>query len=170
LGQLEQGLIQAERVLPEDGRLAVIAFHSLEDRVVKNFIRKSEQLKMLNKKVITPSLAETETNPRSRSAKLRAAVKQGRGLLVGGMAALIILAVLQVSFSARVAVTGRQIKSLEDEKASLQQEISQLKHNTSKLSSMARIEQKAVDDLGMVKVGQDIEYLAAPGAELLARN
>ncbi|MDO8594845.1 MAG: 16S rRNA (cytosine(1402)-N(4))-methyltransferase RsmH [bacterium] len=71
---LKDGLAKAwEKLLPE-GRIAVISFHSIEDRVVKDFFRKlgSEGAgKVLTKKPIVPSDAEVKANPRSRSAKLR---------------------------------------------------------------------------------------------------
>jgi len=55
------------------GRLVVISFHSLEDRIVKNFLKEhSDKLKILTKKPITPSEEEVRDNPASRSAKLRA--------------------------------------------------------------------------------------------------
>jgi len=58
--------------------LVVISYHSLEDRIVKHFLHREASgekacLRLVNKKVITPSLAEVQFNPRSRSAKLRAA-------------------------------------------------------------------------------------------------
>lgn len=58
------------------GRLAVISFHSLEDRLVKNAIRDDQRLKNLTKKPIVASEAEIAANPRSRSAKLRIAERQ----------------------------------------------------------------------------------------------
>jgi len=78
LGNLRSVLPQAIEVLAKGGRLAVISFHSLEDRVVKNFFKEEQQkntIKILTKKPLAPSLAETQKNPRARSAKLRAAVK-----------------------------------------------------------------------------------------------
>ncbi len=78
LNNLEQALYQAVEVLNPGGRIVVISFHSGEDKIVKNFIKdKSKQgvLKILTKKPITPSEEEVTNNPRSRSAKLRAALK-----------------------------------------------------------------------------------------------
>jgi 16S rRNA (cytosine1402-N4)-methyltransferase len=88
---LEEVLSQTVRVLARAGRLAVISYHSLEDRLVKHFMQEESKaclcrpevpvcicghtptLKLVNRKVITPSEAETRENPRSRSAKLRVA-------------------------------------------------------------------------------------------------
>ncbi len=75
LGALEDFLNQAAAVLAPGGRLVVIAFHSLEDRLVKRFLRESG-LKVLTKKPITPKAEEVAQNPRARSAKLRAAEKE----------------------------------------------------------------------------------------------
>lgn len=71
---LEAVLAKGLAVLKKGGRMAVIAFHSIEDRIVKNFIKnKSEtgEVLVLTKKPITPSEAELAENKRSRSAKLR---------------------------------------------------------------------------------------------------
>ena len=77
LENLKKVLPQALEILESGGRLVVISFHSLEDRIVKNFYRSraSIDLKILTKKPINPSLGEIKINPRSRSAKLRAAQK-----------------------------------------------------------------------------------------------
>lgn len=75
LGELERGLKAAEQILTAGGRIAIITFHSLEDRMVKQFFRDSQVLKATTKKPIDPSEEEIRTNPRSRSAKLRVAVK-----------------------------------------------------------------------------------------------
>jgi len=77
LENLEKVLPQAMEILEKEDRLVVISFHSLEDRIVKNFLRaqaKEERLKILTKKPVTPSETEVFKNPRSRSAKLRAAL------------------------------------------------------------------------------------------------
>jgi 16S rRNA (cytosine1402-N4)-methyltransferase len=76
LEHLSSALKQATNLLGLDGRLVVISYHSLEDRIVKRFTQqeaKEARLRLVNKKVITPSRAEVHFNPRSRSAKLRAA-------------------------------------------------------------------------------------------------
>lgn len=73
LGELESLLEQVPSVLRPGGVVAVISFHSLEDRIVKHGFRESENLVPLTKRPIIASDAEREANPRSRSAKLRAA-------------------------------------------------------------------------------------------------
>ncbi len=93
LGALKEMLEQAPTLLKQKGRIAVITFHSLEDRIVKNFLKKgifeeTEQinpfaqtateepaLRTVTKKPITPGQEELKQNPRSRSAKLRVAEK-----------------------------------------------------------------------------------------------
>ena len=91
LEHLEAALKQAINLLGFEGRLIVISYHSIEDRIVKQFMQQEAKdcicppgapscicghtasLKLVNKKVITPSPAEVQLNPRSRSAKLRTA-------------------------------------------------------------------------------------------------
>ena len=93
LGVLQKSLQQASKLLKADGRLSIITFHSLEDRIVKQFIKEMSQgcvcppqlpicacgqrplLKNLTKKPIIPSETELEANPRARSAKLRGCIK-----------------------------------------------------------------------------------------------
>src|SRR5207237_670726 len=81
LVQLEQGLPLMLELLAPGGRLALISFHSLEDRLVKQFFaehagnRYDAELKLLTKRPVTASRDEIVLNPRARSAKLRAAAK-----------------------------------------------------------------------------------------------
>lgn len=91
LGALKQMLQQVPTLLKPGGRVAIITFHSLEDRLVKNFFRRGSfdepeenpfinaelvnELKVITKKPIVPSEEEMKRNPRSRSAKLRIAEK-----------------------------------------------------------------------------------------------
>ena len=93
LENLERGLVAAVNVLKSGGRVAVISFHSLEDRIVKQFfVRMStgcvcppqlvgcscgrkEIMRLVTRKPVTPTSEEAQQNPRSRSAKLRVAEK-----------------------------------------------------------------------------------------------
>jgi 16S rRNA (cytosine1402-N4)-methyltransferase len=95
LGALERALPAALEMLRPHGRLAVISFHSLEDRIVKRFLRDEEHgctcppdfpvcacgaspsLRAIPRRAIRPSAAEIARNPRSQSARLRVAVKLG---------------------------------------------------------------------------------------------
>ena len=91
LEALEDMLKEAERALRPGGRLVVITYHSLEDRIVKNFLKSGNfegkvekdfyghvkrNFELVNRKVIVPSEEEIEKNPRARSAKLRIAEKR----------------------------------------------------------------------------------------------
>ena len=73
LKSLETLLEKAPNALVEGGKLAIISFHSLEDRIVKHSFKDSELLKVLTKKPIIAQEEEISINPRSRSAKLRIA-------------------------------------------------------------------------------------------------
>jgi len=75
LNNLREVLPKASSLLGKDGRLVVISFHSLEDRIVKDFFKSSSELKVLTEKPITASEEEVGLNPRSRSAKMRVAEK-----------------------------------------------------------------------------------------------
>jgi len=93
LENLERGLVAAVNVLKSGGRVAVISFHSLEDRIVKQFfVRMStgcvcppqmvgcscgrkEMMRLVTRKPVTPTSEEAQQNPRARSAKLRVAEK-----------------------------------------------------------------------------------------------
>jgi 16S rRNA (cytosine1402-N4)-methyltransferase len=78
LSALEEGLDEAIDLLNPSGRICVIAYHSLEDRIVKNKFKGAKAggaLELIYKKPLTPGEAEMEDNPRSRSAKLRLAKK-----------------------------------------------------------------------------------------------
>ena len=73
LSNVQKLLESSEKALKPRGRIGVISFHSLEDRIVKRFFRNSKYLKPVTKKPITPSKEEIRSNPRARSAKLRVA-------------------------------------------------------------------------------------------------
>ena len=94
LGELERGLSAAEEILNENGRLIVVSFHSLEDGIVKSFLNQhsgrvpnvskympsiieevSPSFTLIKRKAFVPSDAEIQENPRSRSAKMRAALR-----------------------------------------------------------------------------------------------
>lgn len=98
LGELDAVLSAAENVLKPGGRLVVVTFHSLEDRIVKNFLNERSRpapapsrhmpmaydiphnrlsFSLVTKKPVLPTETETKNNPRSRSAKLRAAIRLG---------------------------------------------------------------------------------------------
>jgi len=75
LENLQQALIASQDILSPGGKIVVISYHSLEDRIVKFFFKRTESLQILTKKPIVPSKEEVKKNSRSRSAKLRAAKK-----------------------------------------------------------------------------------------------
>ncbi len=96
VGELERGLEAAEQLLAPGGRLVVVTFHSLEDRIVKQFLQRrsrpparpsrhmpeetqpavqAPRFKLINRKPITPGPAEVSRNARARSARLRAAMR-----------------------------------------------------------------------------------------------
>lgn len=93
LGELERGLVAAEKILKAGGRMAVVSFHSLEDRIVKNYMRMRSSvptpsrhvpvmanmakpsLRLIYRQAITPSQEDLAVNPRARSARLRVAEK-----------------------------------------------------------------------------------------------
>ena len=96
LGELDRGLVAAEQLLAPGGRLAVVSFHSLEDRRVKEFLRRRSatapgasrhrpdrpgrrppSFRLLSRRVVKPTAAEIAHNPRARSAHLRAAERTG---------------------------------------------------------------------------------------------
>lgn len=73
LENLKEALPQLVELLKEKGRLVVISFHSLEDRIVKDFFKRDSRLLVLTKKPVVPSIDEISANPKARSAKLRVA-------------------------------------------------------------------------------------------------
>jgi len=106
LGELSRGLHAAERLLRSGGRLAVVSFHSLEDRVVKNFLKeragqapsqsrhlpaakapKAPSFRLITGKPITAAPSELNRNPRARSAKLRVAERTAAPAWTGDLAA-----------------------------------------------------------------------------------
>ena len=102
LGELVRGLMAAERKLHKAGRLVVVSFHSLEDRIVKRFLneragrmpspsrhappepaRAKPSFRLLYDKAVEPSEEETGSNPRARSARLRAGVRTDAPIISG---------------------------------------------------------------------------------------
>jgi 16S rRNA (cytosine1402-N4)-methyltransferase len=77
LEELTASLPQAVGILAPGGRVVVIAYHSLEDRVVKRFLRDDERVRALTKRPLRPSDDEVDHNARARSARLRAAERAG---------------------------------------------------------------------------------------------
>lgn len=77
LEELAASLPRAVEILAPGGRVIVIDYHSLEDRIVKRFLSQTPALHVLTSKPLRPSAAETARNPRARSAKLRAAERRG---------------------------------------------------------------------------------------------
>jgi 16S rRNA (cytosine1402-N4)-methyltransferase len=75
LGEVTKGLQALATTLKPGGRVAVITFHSLEDRLVKDFFKQAEGFTSLTKKPIVATAEEVGNNPRARSAKLRLAQK-----------------------------------------------------------------------------------------------
>lgn len=76
LENLQSALSQALKIINPGARIVVVSYHSGEDRIVKNFFRDNKQyLRIITKKPISPNLTEIRDNSRSRSAKLRAAIK-----------------------------------------------------------------------------------------------
>ena len=75
LENLTRALPQAVSALNQGGRIAIISFHSLEDRIVKNFFKNEPTLAVITKKPMIPTFKEQKQNPKSRSAKLRVAIK-----------------------------------------------------------------------------------------------
>ena len=105
LGELERGLEAAQVLLRENGRLAVVSFHSLEDRIVKDFMRERSDaaprpsrhmpdigrkveapFRLVSRRPILPNETETALNSRARSARLRVAEATGIGHTTGGRA------------------------------------------------------------------------------------
>ncbi|MDV7340043.1 16S rRNA (cytosine(1402)-N(4))-methyltransferase RsmH [Terasakiella sp. A23] len=104
LGELERGLAAAEEILKPGGRLVVVTFHSLEDRIVKKFFKERSgsmprgnkyapdlgdtgpkaSFKLINRKPIAPSDQENRANPRARSSKLRAGLRTEAPAWTGG--------------------------------------------------------------------------------------
>jgi len=72
LNELENILKISPQILNKNSKIIIVAFHSLEDRIIKNFF-KNNYFRIITKKPITPSENEIKNNPRSRSAKLRVA-------------------------------------------------------------------------------------------------
>ena len=104
LGELERVLTAAEQILRPGGRLAVVSFHSLEDRIVKNFLRergglapsqsrhlpeapagRAPSFQLRKRSAIKPGREETDANPRARSARLRAAIRTDHAAWPEGM-------------------------------------------------------------------------------------
>ncbi len=103
LGELRRGLEAAERLLRAGGRLVVVSFHSLEDRLVKRFLadrsgaastgsrhmpvadKAAPSFSLIKRSALKPSRGEADANPRARSARLRAAIRTSAPTMEGGL-------------------------------------------------------------------------------------
>lgn len=135
---LKSALPQALKLLKSGGRLAVISFHSGEDRIVKQFFREEEKkgaVRVLTRKPVVPSNLEVEKNPRARSAKLRAIEKvmsekrkttekkrKISPVLAGIILIFGILAASQIAVSSKLAGRGEELSRLDGELQKLARE------------------------------------------------
>ena len=140
--------------------IAIIAFHSLEDRIIKNFLKKSKlagDLKLITKKPLGPSISEVNVNPPSRSAKLRVAEKNMKTI---GSILFILMLSSTVLIKILVSEQENQLKFLNSQIGKINSEINKLNVDLSYVTRPKKLEEINSIEFQLVPILQEdiIEY------------